>query len=88
MSTEDPRARRDRRTIVVIDDDPHTSGMLTSWFAVNGLSIPGMEEMAANFNLPPRVYLVVTPLTTLIVTMNNPPGQHVGWQKLLKFSDF
>jgi diguanylate cyclase (GGDEF)-like protein len=33
MSTEDPRVRRDRRTIVVIDDDPHTSGMLTSWFS-------------------------------------------------------
>ncbi|MGI9233142.1 MAG: ABC transporter permease [Woeseiaceae bacterium] len=37
--------------------------LLTLYFSVNGLSIPGMEEMAANFNLPPRVYLVATPLT-------------------------
>ena len=40
--------------------------MLTMWFSVNGLSIPGMEEMAANFNLPPRVYLEVTPWTVAI----------------------
>lgn len=40
--------------------------MLTAYFGVNGLSIPGMEEMAANFNLPPRVYLEATPLSTLI----------------------
>ena len=33
MSSEQPQTRRERRTIVVIDDDPHTSGMLTSWFA-------------------------------------------------------
>ena len=33
MSTEDSQERRTGRTIVVIDDDPHTSGMLTSWFA-------------------------------------------------------
>lgn len=30
--------------------------LLTYWFSVNGLSYPGMEEMAANFNLPGRVY--------------------------------
>jgi len=30
--------------------------LLTYWFSVNGLSYPGMEEMAANFNLPSRVY--------------------------------
>ena len=29
-----------------------TGLIFTSWFTVNGLSIPGMEEMAANFNLP------------------------------------
>ncbi|MGI9238998.1 MAG: ABC transporter permease [Woeseiaceae bacterium] len=40
--------------------------LLTMYFSVNGLSIPGMEEMAANFNLPPRVYLEVTPLTMII----------------------
>ncbi|MBT8102435.1 MAG: FtsX-like permease family protein [Gammaproteobacteria bacterium] len=37
--------------------------LFTSWFTVNGLSIPGMEEMAANFNLPARVYPQVTPWT-------------------------
>ena len=40
--------------------------ILTMWFSVNGLSIPGMEEMAANFNLPPRVYLEATPWTVVI----------------------
>jgi len=30
--------------------------LLTYWLSVNGLSYPGMEEMAANFNLPGRVY--------------------------------
>jgi ABC-type lipoprotein release transport system permease subunit len=35
-------------------------GILTSWFSVHGLSIPGMEEMAAAFNLPPRMYPRVT----------------------------
>jgi ABC-type lipoprotein release transport system permease subunit len=40
--------------------------LLTAWFSVKGLSIPGMEEMAANFNLPPRVYLEATPLSTVI----------------------
>ena len=39
--------------------------ILTTWFTVNGLSIPGMEEMAANFNLPARVYPEVTPWTAV-----------------------
>ena len=30
--------------------------LVTLWFSINGLSIPGMEEMAANFNLPARMY--------------------------------
>ena len=34
--------------------------LFTYWFSVNGLSYPGMEEMAANFNLPGRVYPEVT----------------------------
>jgi len=33
-----------------------TGTIFTTWFTVNGLSIPGMEEMAAMFNLPARVY--------------------------------
>jgi len=37
--------------------------IFTLWFTVNGLSIPGMEEMAANFNLPARIYPEVTPWT-------------------------
>ncbi len=39
--------------------------LFTYWFTVNGLSYPGMEEMAANFNLPGRVYPEVSPLKTL-----------------------
>jgi len=37
-----------------------TGTIFTTWFTVNGLSIPGMEEMAANFNLPARIYPEVT----------------------------
>jgi ABC-type lipoprotein release transport system permease subunit len=39
--------------------------LFTYWFTVNGLSYPGMEEMAANFNLPGRVYPEVSLLRTL-----------------------
>ena len=39
--------------------------LLTYWFTVNGLSYPGMEEMAANFNLPGRVYPQVSILKTV-----------------------
>lgn len=42
--------------------------LLTYWFSVNGLSYPGMEEMAANFNLPGRVY----PQVSLIKTVFGP----------------
>ncbi len=37
-----------------------TGTIFTTWFTVNGLSIPGMEEMAAMFNLPARIYPDVT----------------------------
>ena len=37
-----------------------TGTLFTTWFTVNGLSIPGMEEMAATFNLPARIYPEVT----------------------------
>ncbi len=30
--------------------------LITAWFSVHGFSYPGMEEMAANFNLPSRFY--------------------------------
>lgn len=39
--------------------------LLISWFASNGLAIPGMEEMAAQFNLPARMYPKVSLLTLL-----------------------
>jgi putative ABC transport system permease protein len=38
-------------------------GIFTWWFSVNGFSYPGMEEMAAKFNLPARFYPQVTPLS-------------------------
>lgn len=40
--------------------------LVTSWFTVNGFSVPGMEEMAAKFNLPGRVYPQVSALTMII----------------------
>ena len=40
--------------------------LVTSWFSVNGLSIPGMEEMAAQFNLPARMYPQVSLMTLLV----------------------
>ncbi len=40
--------------------------IVTTWFTVNGLSFPGMEEMAATFNLPSRVYPAVTPLSFIL----------------------
>ncbi len=40
--------------------------LVTTWFTVNGLSIPGMDEMAAQFNLPARVYPRVSLLTMFI----------------------
>lgn len=39
--------------------------LLTLWFTVNGFSYPGMEEMAANFNLPSRIYPRLSMLTLL-----------------------
>ena len=39
--------------------------LVTSWFTTNGLAFPGMEEMAAQFNLPARMYPQVNALTLL-----------------------
>jgi ABC-type lipoprotein release transport system permease subunit len=36
---------------------------ITYWFTLNGFSYPGMDQMAANFNLPSRFYPQVTVLT-------------------------
>ncbi|MCB1844082.1 MAG: ABC transporter permease, partial [Halioglobus sp.] len=38
-------------------------GILTGLAMTSGIHIPGMEEMAGQFNLPPRMYPQVTPLT-------------------------
>ena len=38
-------------------------GLFTLWFSVNGFAYPGMDEMAAQFNLPARFYPQVTTLT-------------------------
>ena len=38
-------------------------GLLTQYFAVNGFTYPGLEEMAAQFNLPGRLHPEVTLLS-------------------------
>ena len=38
-------------------------GLVTAWFGWNGFSYPGMDEMAATFNLPDRFYPQATLLT-------------------------
>lgn len=38
-------------------------GLVTLWFAWKGFSYPGMEEMAANFNLPSRIYPQISVVT-------------------------
>ena len=41
-------------------------GLITLWFSFNGFSIPGMDQLAANFNLPGRFYPQVTLLTLFV----------------------
>ena len=41
-------------------------GIITEWFGYTGFSYPGMEEMAVNFNLPPRFYPEATLLTLFL----------------------
>jgi len=40
-------------------------GLFTYWFSVNGFAYPGMDEMAAKFNLPARFYPQVSTLSLL-----------------------
>ena len=40
--------------------------IVTSWFSVNGFTYPGLDEMAANFNLPSRMYPQISVLTMLV----------------------
>ena len=39
---------------------------LTLWFTYNGFSYPGMDQMAATFNLPSRFYPHVTLLSMFL----------------------
>ena len=41
-------------------------GLITLWFGWQGFSYPGMDQMAANFNLPDRFYPQATLLTLTI----------------------
>jgi len=41
-------------------------GLVTWWFSLSGFAYPGMEEMAAKFNLPARFYPQVTALSLFI----------------------
>lgn len=41
-------------------------GLITAWFGYQGFSYPGMEEMAANFNLPARFHPHSTPVTLFL----------------------
>ena len=41
-------------------------GIVTEWLGYTGFRYPGMEEMAANFNLPSRFYQQATPLTLFL----------------------
>jgi ABC-type lipoprotein release transport system permease subunit len=40
--------------------------LLTLYFHANGFSYPGMEEAAARFNLPDRMYPAITPLSLML----------------------
>jgi ABC-type lipoprotein release transport system permease subunit len=51
-------------------------GLITLYFSINGLTYPGLEEMAAQFNLPGRMYpavtvpsLVLGPLVVFLFTL-------------------
>lgn len=41
-------------------------GLITTWFSYNGFSYPGMDQLAANFNLPSRFYPQATFLTLFL----------------------
>ena len=41
-------------------------GGLTAWLGIRGYTIPGMEDMASQFNLPSRIYPQATLLSTSI----------------------
>jgi len=41
-------------------------GLIVLWFSFHGLSFPGLDEMAAQFNIPDRILLPLTPLGLLL----------------------
>lgn len=41
-------------------------GIITEWFGYTGFAYPGMEDMAANFNLPSRFYPAATPISLFL----------------------
>jgi ABC-type lipoprotein release transport system permease subunit len=43
--------------------------LVTLWFSINGFSYPGMDAMAAQFNLPDRIYPQVSWLSALLGPM-------------------
>lgn len=49
-------------------------GLITQWFGVHGFSYPGMEQMAATFNLPARFY----PQPTLLTLFTGPVVVFIG----------
>jgi putative ABC transport system permease protein len=49
-------------------------GLITLWFGWKGFSYPGMDQMAANFNLPDRFY----PQATLMTLILGPAVVFVG----------
>jgi putative ABC transport system permease protein len=64
-------------------------GIVTSWFTTNGLAFPGMDEMAARFNLPARMYpdvnifsLLAGPSVVFLFTMLAAlyPALRLRWQ--------
>ena len=64
-------------------------GIVTSWFTANGLAFPGMDEMAARFNLPARMYpqvnlftLFIGPSVVFVFTMLAAiyPAARLRWQ--------
>ncbi len=64
-------------------------GIVTSWFTANGLAFPGMDEMAARFNLPARMYpnvnifsLLAGPSVVFLFTMLAAlyPALRLRWQ--------
>jgi ABC-type lipoprotein release transport system permease subunit len=40
-------------------------GALVFWFSIHGLTFPGLDEMAGQFNLPDRIYMQVTAIGLL-----------------------